>query len=295
VVNGTCDTCPYPCTTCSSYIFCTACATSFILVNNSCQCDTTNQIFLDTAQNPDMCVPCTTLTTSSCVSCSINVLATNSSGVMCSACQPGTYPNASTYLCSSCPSTCTVCTSDTSCSECKDTFSLINGTCICDTANQIFPHGYGCLSCHSIINYCKNCSYNGTLTSCLTCGTGTYLAPGSSACILCPLNCDVCTSGGCGNCSAGYFLNGNGVCDCLTSCVAYPTADPSCIDCALSVNITTNASTLLCNACKMSTFVVSNENCNACPFSCATCKDYVTCLTCVPSFTLIGTECRCNT
>jgi hypothetical protein len=67
VVNGTCDTCPYPCTTCSSYIFCTACATSFILVNNSCQCDTTNQIFLDTAQNPDMCVPCKTLTTSSCV------------------------------------------------------------------------------------------------------------------------------------------------------------------------------------------------------------------------------------
>jgi hypothetical protein len=112
--------------------------------------------------------------------------------------------------------------------------------------------------------------------------------------VLCPTNCDQCSAAGCTLCSAGSFLNSAGVCDCLTSCLAYANADPSCLDCAMLVNATDNTSTLLCNACKQRTFVASNEYCNACPSSCATCLDYLTCLTCLPSFTLLNGNCVCD-
>jgi hypothetical protein len=57
----------------------------------------------------------------------------------------------------------------------------------------------------------------------------------------------------------------------------------------------TNSSSLQCYACKLSTFLVGGETCNACPPSCATCSDYVFCLTCKPSYTLINRNCLCNT
>jgi hypothetical protein len=97
-------------------------------------------------------------------------------------------------------------------------------------ANSIYQYGDICLSCYAIFNYCETCDPSGPFLVCSSCGTGTYLAADNLTCVLCPINCDVCSAGGvCDTCSAGYFKNGAGICDCNTSCVAYSKADPSCL------------------------------------------------------------------
>jgi hypothetical protein len=165
---------------------------------------------------PNLCATCSSLTTTICLACTPNALATSYSGVACSSCPDGYFPDPITYLCSLCPTTCTVCSSLTSCSECLSTYSLIGTLCACDTLNGIFQYGSICLACYSIINYCQTCSYSLGAVVCTACGTGTYLDSG--ACILCPLNCASCTALGCGTCNDGYWPDMNGVCDCLTSC-----------------------------------------------------------------------------
>lgn len=207
--NGTCVVCPYPCTTCSSPTVCSACSSTYTLINSTCICDTSNQLFLDNSTS--LCASCAALTTSICLSCSSNPAATNSSGVACTSCPNGYFSDPSTYLCTSCPSTCSLCTSLLACSQCQDTYSLINNTCICDVSSQIFYYGGGCLACYSIVNYCQQCDNSSGTVLCTSCGAGTYLSADQKTCVVCPVNCDSCTSLGCSNCSAGY-VSVAGVC-----------------------------------------------------------------------------------
>lgn len=295
VTGGNCSPCTYPCSTCTTTsTTCTACVATYILSGSNCVCDNAHQIFENTAISTKVCQGCTTLLgTTQCQVCSLNSAAVLTSGVACTTCQPGTYPDAS-FLCSPCPSTCTTCTDFTTCTTCLSTYTLlVDNSCACDTVNSIYPYGSICLSCHAIFNYCQTCDPSGGSIVCSACGTGTYVAPDKLSCILCPLNCDDCSAGGvCTTCSPGHFKNGAGVCDCNTTCVAYSNADPSCLECGMSaIDPVTNVSSLQCHACKLTTFLFGSEICNACPPSCATCKDYVTCLTCLPSYNMVNSNC----
>jgi proprotein convertase subtilisin/kexin type 5 len=119
VSNGSCTTCIYPCSACSTATLCSACDTSFTLINGSCTCDTDSQLFLDSFSN--LCVSCTAITSPLCLSCAANSNATNTSGVACTSCPVGYFPDAY-FLCSACPLTCTDCLGLTACSTCLDTY-----------------------------------------------------------------------------------------------------------------------------------------------------------------------------
>lgn len=246
--SGVCIICPYPCAICTSALICTSCYATFSLINNTCVCDSVYQYYLNTAISPNVCDTCSYLTTSICLGCTPNALATSYSGVACTSCPAGYFPDPVTFLCSACPTTCTVCSSLTSCSQCLSTYSLIGTLCACDTANGIFQYGTICLACYSIINYCSTCAYSMGSVVCTACGTGTYL--NDAICTLCPVNCAACSGLVCTTCISGYWPDVNGVCICSTSCVSYSTADPSCVSCALSPpDPITSLSSLICNAC----------------------------------------------
>lgn len=254
--GNTCTACTSPCTTCTSAAICNSCSATYSLIGNSCICDNANQIFYNSFTT--LCASCTVIAGIQCTSCSLNALAVASSGVMCSTCIDGYFPDPATYLCTSCPSTCTICSSLASCTVCATTFVLNVGSCICNTTTGEFLFDGLCTPCYSIYNYCQQCDNTTSVILCASCATGTYLSPTQDSCIQCPINCITCNSSVCIACSSGYIPNASGVCECLTSCVAFANADPSCVDCSLSVNATANTSTLMCTACKASTFVVSN-------------------------------------
>lgn len=208
VSSNTCANCIHPCSSCSSISTCITCASTYILVNGSCVCDSLNQYYEDSGLT---CVTCNLITVSTCLFCEADPLALATQGVKCSTCAAGYFTD--NFICSQCPSTCSSCDALTNCTFCQNTYSLIGGICTCDISVSYFAHDGICMPCFAIINYCLSCSNSTSIVLCTSCQIGTFISPTQDSCILCPINCDVCTSSSiCSVCSAGYTKNLAGIC-----------------------------------------------------------------------------------
>jgi len=154
-----------------------------------------------------------------------------------------------------------------------------------------------CTPCYNFVNYCTSCAIILGSVKCSSCPNMTYLSPDQLSCLQCPDNCDICTSVGCSTCSLGFNYIG-GICQCMTTCFNYTTADSNCIDCFLknSVDNVTGAvsQSLQCLACSTTTYLAGNQFCLTCPSTCSFCTSSLTCQLCLPSLTLINGECICN-
>lgn len=287
-----CEPCPIYATACTAANVSTACKPSFALIAGQCVCDSAYQMFLDAGS--DICLSCVALITD-CVTCAAN--ASQAAGVECTVCADGFYIDGD-LNCTACPVTCLTCNSPTDCIDCVNSYSLLNGSCVCDSAAQMFDLGSECAPCYAFINLCLECTGQGpSNVSCLSCPSGTYLSGSNDSCISCPDNCVTCNAGGCLNCTSG-FNETAGTCVFLDTCQSFSGMDSNCLDCTNSTstdnvtNITTT--TDLCMSCQAGYFLFQQTSCVSCPSTCASCTSYFSCLTCQPSLTLISGSCECN-
>ena len=194
LANSTCNNCPSPCTTCTSFTVCTACASGQYLSTSSClacmpvckTCSTATTCLTCSStlftpvngvctcispylfdSNTNACVLCSALH-SDCAKCDYATTFSPSTPppVVCVTPNPGFYVavNGST---APCIPYCTNCTSNPLACDVPNTGYIFDGTsCVC--SNGLYFFNGSCLACTTIIPGCDSCNTNSipTPTTC---------------------------------------------------------------------------------------------------------------------------------
>jgi proprotein convertase subtilisin/kexin type 5 len=265
------------------------------------------------------CVTGYVLQSSTCVLCSIvipNCDVCNSLTVTCSQCFNPYYLSGGSPACQACPTGCTSCTNATYCNGCIPGYdydvSIVN-TRYC-----------GCTSLDCTVN-CPTttlipaCTYcNVSPIQCLGCAPGHYYSSPSD-CNFCPFTCATCNSSVCITCKPTFNLI-SGKCVCNTAlqqyfevvnqvCTACGSLDPLCtstINCCTSCVNNVHAVTGLpigttCTACPVGwypdPFGTNQVTCAQCPSTCTACNNALSCISCQPSYLIVGGSgvCACDT
>ena len=144
-----------------------------------------------------------------------------------------------------------------------------------------------CVAAVSSCNSQQNCQYCASGYVLVSSNTNTTV---NQICQLCNANCSRCSASNvssCTACSNGYYLNTAQACiPCSKGCMTC-TSLSICLSCQIGYVAQTMASLVA-----LSTQPVS---CVACASPCATCSgSTITCLTCIPSYTIQGSLCISN-
>jgi hypothetical protein len=283
-----CSPCSPGCTVCTSSTSCSTCGSSFVKVSGACVCNTSQNMFFNSATGT--CTSCSTAITY-CTSC------TGSTGTstVCASCSAGFYPSSTT--CVSCQPLCTSCTSS-SCTACTDSSFVISGpACVCDATAEMFLSTTlnTCLACSTLIPSCVDCSgSNSSALTCVACISGYYFD--GSSCLQCTPKCDACANGtSCNNCTATFIydnVTGTCVCDSANDYVLNP-AGTACVQCSFFISYCSTCTVLptpTCTACDPPYYLANSTTCSQCPPSCLSCISLTDCgSSCVPGYS--GLDC----
>lgn len=280
-VNGTCQSCPSFCASCSSATLCLTLVNpiGFVLmtVNGASvlaacdpgciKCSVSDPAYCTSAADGyyitgGVSTPCTLA--SNCQTCS------QTTPAQCLTCFPGAFLNGNN-VCVACSSPCLTClglTQLSACTSCPAGYNLNNNQCQLPSASSS--------NTPSCDPNCANCvittAANGTVTAtCKLCLAGLVLSSGN--CVPCLAGCNVCSStsfGTCLSCAQGNYLNtleGNICTPCSSGCFV-------CND-------------LGCLACSNGYFLTENFECQqSCLLPCATCSpsNPALCTSCVAGY-----------
>jgi len=169
--------------------------------------------------------------------------------------------------------------------------------CGCKTNQYLSPVSPPiCINCPT---GCQTCKLNGTVI-CTACLTGFFNT--SPTCTACMPVCKTClTALTCVTCINNLVLVA-GQCTCPTNwlepisltCLDCATIQPNCQTCDYNLVYTPTAPTSVICISTGPGFYISGGVTVACLTNCVSCTDSITCITCLPTFTYIGSSCICD-
>ncbi|CAI2378427.1 unnamed protein product [Moneuplotes crassus] len=251
-----CESCVFPCQTCTSSTSCDSCAefdssgnpsTLIKFENNECKASCTADTYVDVN---DVCTPCSSSCSKCseridiCTECASPLVLDKTTSTCQSSCPAGTtIYNSASNSCEVCNTNCATCTGTiNTCATCNNGLLLtISNTCatscltrdtFVDSSNHCVKCTTGCSSCSGTASYCDKCDYSSgylfanftCVTSCPTDFSIDTLDP--TRCILsslqCPFGYSIDTSGTkCSPsnvvCRPGYKVNSE-----KTKCIPEP-------------------------------------------------------------------------
>ena len=301
--STSCTLCYEECTACSQANACTSCISSNSLPNTltniGCVC---NSGYWGNAPLTSLasCVPCgtecaTCTQANLCTSC-LDPHASPASTQGC-ACTPGYWvlaPLSASNPCTPCSPDCATCNNSYSCLSCISQNASPNSStgtgCTCDAGfYSISPTKTNCEKCPAD---CKTCKDPLNCLSCIVSNSN----PVTGGLCQCPHNALI-VNYSC-NCVGGYIMNydaGENLYSCSTcdlSCrTCFGTSPTQCIECAPGVGY--NSTTHLCEVCTQGQYF-GNNACNQCNSECATCDNYIQCLSCYDTRKQLNATGHCN-
>jgi proprotein convertase subtilisin/kexin type 5 len=294
------NVCGTNCVLCANNLYCYACASPYVLLNNGCAGSCGN-LFVQVQNSFTSCV---------------------------SACSDGFFPKVENNKrnCQACTAPCRTCLDATSCLSCVTGQSLyyddLQNKCLGagDSCSSGFFKDASTFTCAKCVTPCLTCSSQKECLSCAvgfftansckgTCPAGTFANQVTNACTVCSNTCATCTNSAanCLSCVAAsankYLLNNQ----CLSACPIgfFPnTVDGSslCTLCHQSCSSCAGDGASLCTACVFfnlnildrtantgncvadcpAFFFASNLRCEPCQLPCSTCTSTSVCRDCSP-------------
>jgi proprotein convertase subtilisin/kexin type 5 len=179
----TCSLCPPTCLTCTSPTQCVDCISSYALLNGSCECDPSAQMY----EAGGYCAPCE-IFIDYCLQCS----GVGPSAVVCLSCVDGSYIDGTNTSCIACAPNCAVC-DGSGCLNCSVGFQDVGGSCeFLDDCQAYTGMDVNCVDCNTNITFDNSTNTTVITVECLACQAGYYLF-GSTSCIGCPSTCATCS------------------------------------------------------------------------------------------------------
>ncbi|KCV68148.1 hypothetical protein H696_05414 [Fonticula alba] len=230
--------------------------------------------------DPDQCFPCD----GSCAECFLSAnpgactkchpSAWLFGGACVGACPSGFWPDSASGSCLPCAAGCAACTGASACTRCADRHFLAAGVChVCDGSCASCDNATSCAACRPGLVFLATDAGQASLCG-STCAAGEFAGPGR--CAVCDASCALCAGSatGCQVCAAGHrWVSGPPAAGGTGSCTACP---PGCASCTADRCLACESGLFLdsrgacVSACPAGTYP-TDESCQPCDLSCATC------------------------
>ncbi|EAR95046.2 TNFR/NGFR cysteine-rich region family protein (macronuclear) [Tetrahymena thermophila SB210] len=310
--NSSCTTCSGPadnnCLSCSGKLYFNSALKNCV---STCPSGTySNSIGNICSPCNPQCATCSGGNSNNCLSCQGSLFFNSQSNSCVSPCPDGYYANSTGNLCSTCDPKCKTCSGNTlnNCLSCSGSLYLYGNTCVADCPSGKYQNTNNntCSSCNSSCttcsgpdpNNCLSCSnslyLNSSNNTCVSiCPNGTYQNSSGNICSACHTTCATCSGpliNNCLTCSGSLQLNqtthtctsscpsgtysSSGSCSsCNPNCfTCYGSQSNNCLSCTGTLYFDSSSNSCT-NNCPIKTFAdISNNTCSVCDSSCTKCS-----------------------